>query len=113
MAVTGETAGRVYKASHLAAAADGKFWSLGMALSTSAVSAGQNIEVTLLGTHTLGSSNAAFAAGDIGKAVWLDSSTGGFSTTAPSASGTATFKVGVVETTLKAFVDGKQFTGIN
>ena len=110
-ALTGETAGRVYKAASANAAADKKFWAIGIALSTGAVSAGQNIDVVLLGSHTLGSSDTAFNAADVGLAVWLTSA-GAFSITAPSSSGDAAFKIGVVEATNKVFVDGKQLTGI-
>lgn len=110
-AVTGETAGRVYKATSAAAVADGKFWAIGIAIGTGQT-AGQDIEVILLGSHTLGASDAAFGAGDIGKAVWLTTA-GAFSVTAPSSSGEAAFKVGSVETTTKLFIDGKQLTGIN
>lgn len=111
-AVSGETAGRVYKADQSSAAANGKFWAIGMALSTSAVSTGQNIDVVLLGTHTLGSSDTPFSGSDIGKAVWLTAA-GSFSITAPTTSGDADFKVGTVEATSKVFIDGKQLTGVN
>ncbi len=110
-ALTGETAGRVYKADS-AVASDKKYWALGLALSTSLVSAGQNINVVLLGTHTLGSSDTPFSSGDVGLPVWLTTS-GGFSITAPTSSGTAAYKVGVVEATSKVFIDGKQLTGVN
>lgn len=111
-AVNGETASRVYKATAAAATTDGKFWAIGMALSTGAVSAGQNIDVVLLGTHTLGSSDTNFNAADIGKAVWLTTA-GAFSITSPSSSGDASFKVGTIEAVDKLFIDGKQLTGIN
>ncbi len=110
-AVSGETAGRVYKATSASAVADGKFWSIGVAIGTGQV-AGNNIDVILLGSHTLGSSDTAFGAGDIGKALWLTTA-GGFSVTAPSASGDAAFRVGSVEITTKMFIDGKQLTGIS
>ncbi len=111
-ALTGETAGRVYKAASVNATTDKKFWAIGIALSTGAVTAGQNIDVVLLGSHTLGSSDTAFNAADVGLAVWLTSA-GAFSITSPSSSGDASFKIGVVEATNKIFVDGKQLTGIN
>lgn len=112
MALTGETAGTVYKADSSSAATNLQFWAVGIALSTSAVSAGQNIDVVLLGSHTLGSSDTAFASSDVGLAVWLTTS-GAFSITAPSSSGSAAYKIGIVEDTNKIFVDGKQLTGIN
>lgn len=111
-AVNGETAGRVYKADSAAATTDFKFWVHGVALSTGAVSAGQNIDVTLLGTHTLGSSDTPFGGTDIGKAVWLTTA-GAFSVTAPTTDASATVKIGTVETTTKAFIQGLQLTGVN
>lgn len=108
-AVTGETAGRVYKADKDASVSD-KFWCVGIALSTSAVSAGQNIDISVLGSHTLGSSDTAFNAADIGLAVWLTAA-GAFSITAPSATNEANFKIGMVESVSKIWVD-KQMMGI-
>lgn len=110
-ALTGETAGRVYKATSASAVADGKFWAIGVATGTGQV-AGDPINVVIIGTHTLGSSDTAFGAGDVGKAVWLTTA-GGFSVTAPSSSGDAAFRIGSVEATNKIFVDGKQLTGIS
>ena len=110
MAVSGETAGRVYKADQDASSSD-KFWSVGIAYSTSAVSAGQNINVILLGQYNLQSSDSAFAGGDIGKPVYLLSS-GAFSTTAPTSAGFACYKLGNVMTTTKMMVEG-QLNGIN
>jgi hypothetical protein len=110
-AVSGETAGRVYKATAANAVADGKFWAIGIAIGTGQA-AGDAVDVIPLGSHTLGSSDAAFGAGDIGKAVWLTTA-GAFSVTSPSSSGDASFRVGSVETTTKVFIDGKQLTGIN
>lgn len=112
LALTGETAGRVYKADSADAVANGEFWAIGMVHSGSAVSAGQNISVTLLGTHVLGSSDTPFASGDVGKALWLTDA-GAFSITAPTDSGDAAFRVGSVENTDRVFIDGKQLTGIN
>lgn len=105
-----ETSDRVYKADKDASSTD-KFWCIGIALSTSSVSAGQNIAVIMLGTHTLGSSDTPFAAGDPGKAVWLTSS-GAFSVTAPSAANEADFKIGIVEDTNKIWVS-PQMLGVN
>lgn len=109
-AVSGETSGRVYKADKDASTSD-LFWCVGIAHSTGAVSAGGNITVTVLGTHTLGSSDTTFGAGDIGKAVFLTSA-GAFSVTAPSAANEACFKIGTVEAANKIFVD-KQMMGVN
>ena len=111
-AVNGETAGRVYKADSSSAQADRKFFAFGIALSTSAVSAGNNITVISLGSHTLGSSDTAFGGTDIGKPVYLTTS-GAFSITAPSASLAANYIIGTVEDTNKIWVDMKQLMGIN
>jgi hypothetical protein len=102
MAVSGETAGRVYKADKDASVTD-KFYVVGVALSTSAVSAGQSITVVSLGTSVLGSSDTPFVSGDVGKAVFLTSS-GAFSTTAPSAANEAVARVGIVENTDRIWV---------
>lgn len=111
-AVSGETAGRVYKATNANAGVDNKFWAIGLALKTSAVSAGDTVDVVALGTHTLGSADTAFSGSDIGKAVWLGAD-GAFLVEAPLDSGTAAFKVGIVETTTKIWLGDKQITGIN
>lgn len=111
-ALTGETAGRVYKATAASASADKKFWAIGIAHSTSAVSAGQSIQVILLGSHTLGSLDTNFNAADVGLSVWLTTA-GGFSVTSPSSSGDASYKVGIVEDVDKILIDSKQLTGIN
>lgn len=111
-AVSGETAGRVYKATSAAAAADGKFWAKGMMLKTSAVNAGDSIDVTVMGTHVLGSSDTPFSSGDVGKPVWLTTA-GAFSITAPTAAATADYKVGMVENTDRIDMGDKQLTGIN
>lgn len=112
LAISGETAGRVYKATSSNAAADKKFWAIGMVKAAGAVSAGDEVEVMLLGSHTLGSSDVNFNSSDVGLAVWLTTA-GGFSVTSPSSSGDASFKVGTVESTTKILVDNKQLMGIN
>lgn len=111
-AVNGETSGRVYKADSLAAAANGKFYAWGIALTTSAVAAGQSITVVGFGTHTLGSSDTNFGATDIGKAVYLTTS-GAFSVTPPSTSAAAVWRIGTVQTVSTIWVDMKQLNGIN
>lgn len=111
MARQGETAGRIYKADNDATSND-NFYVVGIALSTSAVSAGGSINVIMLGTHTLGSSDSAFLAADLGKPVYLTAS-GAFSVTAPSAANTAVVRVGVVEDTNKIMVSSMQLNGIN
>lgn len=109
-AVNGETAGRVYKADKDATSSD-LFYAWGVALKTSAVSAGDSVNVTFEGTHTLGSSDSNFAASDIGKAVYLTTS-GAFSTTAPSATNNAVWRIGMVQDVDKIWVGDKQLNGI-
>lgn len=104
-----ETTARVYKADQDSTSTD-KFWVIGVALSTSAVSAGQNIDVVILGEYTLGSGDTAFNAADVGTVVWLTAA-GAFSVTAPSTTGYADFKVGIVEATNKIWVD-RQMMGV-
>jgi hypothetical protein len=110
-AVNGETAGRVYKADKDASTSD-KFYAWGIALKTSAVSAGDSVNVTFEGTHTLGSSDTNFNATDIGKAVYLTAA-GAFSVTAPTTVNEAVWRVGVVQDVDKIWVGDKQLNGIN
>lgn len=110
-AVTGETAGRMYKATNAAAVADGKFYATGLALKTSAVNAGDAIDVVFAGSHALGASDTPFGAGDVGKPVYLTTA-GGFSVTAPTGSGEAVWRVGMVESTTSIWVGDKQLNGI-
>jgi hypothetical protein len=107
----GETAGRVYKADNDASSAD-NFYVVGVALATSAVAAGDPIRVVSLGSHTLGSSDSAFSASDVGRPVYLTSA-GAFSVTAPTAVDTAVVRVGVVENTTILDVMPMQLNGIN
>jgi len=109
-AVNGETAGRVYKADQDATTTD-KFYIIGIALSTSAVTAGNNITVISLGTHTLGSSDTTFSSTDIGKAVYLTSS-GAFSITPPSTVNNAVVRLGIVQSTTTIDVS-TQVMGVN
>lgn len=102
LAISSETAGRVYKADYDASSYD-RFYAIGIALSTSAVSAGQNIDVIVLGSHTLDTGDTEFVSGDIGKPVFLTSS-GAFSVTAPNSTDLAVYRIGIVENTNKIFV---------
>lgn len=110
-AMSGETAGRVYKADQDATTAD-KFYAVGICLKTTAVTAGDAVDMTFEGTHTLGSSDSAFASGDIGKPVYLTAA-GAFSTTPPTTANYASYRIGVVEATNKIWVGGQQLNGIN
>lgn len=112
LALNGETAGRVYKATSASAVSNKQFWAIGIVNSVAGVSAGGSVDVILVGSHTLGTNDTPFNSSDIGLPVWLTTA-GAFSITAPSSSGSAAFKVGSVEATNKVFIDGKQLTGIN
>jgi hypothetical protein len=101
-ALSGETAGRVYKADNDASSND-RFYAIGLALSSSAVSAGQSIKVISLGSHTLGSSDTPFASADVGKPVFLGAN-GAFTITPPSGADIAVVRVGIVEATNKIWV---------
>ena len=102
LCVNGETAGRYRKADQDATSSD-LFYVIGIALSTSAVSAGGNTAMVALGTHTLGSSDTNFGATDIGKAVFLTAA-GAFSVTAPTTANYAAMKIGIVEAVDKIFI---------
>lgn len=109
MAKSGETAGRVYKADYDASSVD-NFYVIGVAFSTTAVSAGGDIGVIMLGSHTLGSGDTAFASADVGKPIFLTSS-GAFSVTPPSSADQAVYRIGIVENTNIIFVQ-PQLVGI-
>jgi hypothetical protein len=90
-----ETANRIYAADITTGSFD-LFYVIGMASSGTSISAGQNITVTFRGPFSLSSSDTAFGANTDGSAVFLSSS-GAFTLTAPSTSGQAVTKIGVVE----------------
>jgi hypothetical protein len=112
MALSSETADRVYKATNAAASTDKKYWVIGLVMNAAAKSAGDLMNVVLLGSLTLGSSDTAFGSSDVGLPVWLTTA-GGFSVTAPSADDTACMKVGMVQSTSVILVGNMQVTGIN
>lgn len=111
MAVSGETAGRIYKADKDASVSN-KFFVIGLARKVGGAVAGNTVQMVMMGSHTLGANDTAFGAGDIGKPVYLTAA-GAFSVTPPSAVDEAVYKIGVVETTTKIFVSGMQLHGIN
>ena len=110
-AVNGETAGRVYKADNDATSSD-KFYAVGIVVSGSALSAGDPATMYTFGSYTLGASDAAFASGDIGKPVYLGTS-GAMTTTAPTTTNFAVYRVGVVQTTTSMFLGNMQINGVN
>jgi hypothetical protein len=115
MAVSGETAGRIYKADNAAGteiAPIDNYYVIGVVQSGVAVSIGDSVEVTLMGESAHGASDTPFGAGDIGKPVYLGAA-GAFTVTAPTATNTAIVRVGVVQETGKILVQGIQLNGIN
>ena len=100
---------RIYKADDDTSSFD-EFWAIGVAHSTSAVSAGQSIVVTAIGAVTIGSNNTPFNTADVGQIVWLTAS-GGFAASIPSGPNLADFKVGTVMSTTQFWLDG-QMMGI-
>jgi len=91
----GETSGRVYAADITTSSFD-LFYVIGTISPTGAIVAGNNVTVTRLGPQALGSADTAFGSGTDGKAVFLTAA-GTFSLTAPSASGQAVTRVGIVQ----------------
>lgn len=110
MALTGETAGRVYKSASDYSSVDG-FYVIGLATTSAALSAADPITVMLLGTRAQGSSDTPYASGDVGKPVFLGAA-GALTLTAPSAASTAVVRVGIVETTTSVLVM-PQVVGLN
>lgn len=104
-----ETAGTVYKADNDASVTD-NFWVIGMAMSPGGASPSDPIFVTYDGLFTMGSSDTPFLSSDIGHPVFLGTS-GGFTTTAPVASGLAVEKIGIVYSTTQILVC-TQFMGV-
>ena len=100
-ALSGETAGRIYKADKGAGAAGGetnKIYSIGIAHNPtgSAITAGNPIEVIRIGTLVLESADSDFtAAQDEGLPVYLTAA-GAFSLTAPSSTNDAQVLIGTV-----------------
>jgi hypothetical protein len=112
IALTSETAGRVYKADASSAAANGKFWAIGVVSGGGGgIAIGANVTVTMFGTWVLGSSDTAFLAANVGLPIWLNTS-GSFTITAPATTGYANYKVGIVQTTNSMFIDSKILTAI-
>jgi hypothetical protein len=92
-----ETTDRVYAADYTTSSHD-FFWVVGVISGGAGVTAGQNVVMTSLGTYTLGSADTGFLTADAGQPVWLTTS-GAFSTTAPSTAGQAATKIGMVQST--------------
>jgi len=111
-ALTGETAGRVYKADKDASSSN-KYMAIGIAKSVAGATAGQNIQVTVLGEHDLGANDSAFNAADVGKELFVGTS--GAIILGASLADTANeaaFCAGSIQSTSKIWVDFKQLRGI-
>lgn len=111
-ALTGETAGQVYAADKDATSTN-KYMAIGLALSSTAVSAGGSIDVVMLGEYSQGTNDTAFASTDVGKELYVG--TAGALVLGAALAGTtgeAAFCLGVVETTTKIWVDFKNLRGI-
>jgi hypothetical protein len=116
LTANGETAGRVYAADTTTSSFN-LFYVIGMASSATSVSAGQNITVTSLGSFSLSSADTAFGSGTDGAPVFLDAA-GAFTLTAPSSTGLALVRIGVVQlrsaTAASNIIDvAPQVVGIN
>ena len=109
MALDTETAGRVYKA-NVDASTTNRYFVIGVAWSTTAVAAGDEMNMISLGEYTLQSSDTSFASADVGKPVYLSGS-GSFSITAPTATNDAVFRLGIAMTTTKIWIQ-PQFVGV-
>jgi hypothetical protein len=111
-AIDGETAGRVYKAD-FDASADNEFYVIGLVQASSAVDAGDPVDVLIEGVMILGSGDTAFAADEIGEPVHLKAA-GAWDavSTITYAADQASFRLGMVENTDRIYVDSKQLLGI-
>lgn len=94
-AISGETAGRLYKADKDVSVSDID-QVVGFARSVAGVVAAADIDLFYNGTLALGANDSNFSAGDIGKRVYLNA-TGGFTVTAPSGADISVKPVGIVE----------------
>lgn len=111
-ALTGETAGRVYKA-NASVASDQKYLAFGCFSSSVAVNAGDSITITTGGTQVLGSGDSVFSSGDVGKKLFLkNNGSGGVSVNAPTVVGDAQFNVGTIQSTTSFFVNIKQLEAV-
>jgi len=108
----GETTGQIYAADKDATTYN-QYACIGIALSTTTVNAGGNIPVWLWGDYNMGSSDTAWASGDIGKEIFVGSS--GAIIRGQDLAGSANeaaFCIGVIEDTGKLWIDFKQLRGI-
>lgn len=105
----GENPTQVYVADYNATILN-DFWVIGMALSTTAVTIGQNINVYSFGPYILGSADIPFMTSDVGNPVWL-ATNGTFTTVAPASDTFADEKIGIVMSPIQIWID-EQLMGI-
>ena len=105
----GENPTQVYAADYNATTLN-DFWVIGMALSTTAVTVGQNINVYSFGPYILGSADTPFMTSDVGNPVWL-ATNGTFTTVAPASDTFADEKIGIVMSPTQIWID-EQLMGI-
>lgn len=105
----GENPTQVYVADYNATILN-DFWVIGMALSTTAVTVGQNINVYSFGPYILGSADTLFTTSDVGNPVWL-ATNGTFTTVAPASDTFADEKIGIVMSPTQIWID-EQLMGI-
>lgn len=114
IAISGETAGRVYK-SDIDASVSDKFYAIGFIEGNGAVAkvAGDSVDVVLMGEIVLGSSDVNFAAGEIGQAVHLKAA-GAWDavSTITYATDEASFRGGMVQEVNKILVGNMQLLGV-
>jgi hypothetical protein len=113
IAVSGETAGRVYKADYDATSAN-NFYVIGVVQSAVAITAGDTVEVITQGEVAQMANDVAFDSTEIGQPVHLKAAgaldaNGAITYVANQAS----FRFGYVQTTTSIFLDGsKQLNGV-
>jgi len=113
IAVSGETAGRVYKADYDATSAN-NFYVIGVVQSAVAITAGDSVEVITQGEVPQAANDVAFDSTEIGQPVHLKAAgaldaNGAITYVANQAS----FRFGYVQTTTSIFLDGsKQLNGV-
>ncbi len=114
MAMTGETAGRVYKADYDATSTN-EFYALGVVQSAVAVAAGDPVVVVMLGEVTLQANDVAFAAGEVGQPVHLKAA-GAWDVVSqisyPDLSNLASVRIGIAQEVGKIMVQQMQLNGI-
>lgn len=112
MALNGETAGRVYAADYTVVAQDA-FYAFGVIQPTTSITAGDSVDVIMMGEVTLLASDTAFAAAEVGQAVHLlGSGSWDVVSQITYASDQASYRIGLAVDTDKIMVGNMQLNGI-